>query len=79
MDLIVYRRTDIGYVVIINNQHTGVLHHNEIYRNITVGDRFGALKNVYYDNKLGSYRIDVAAGKVVINVWKMKLIKFYGC
>ena len=32
VDMIVYRRTDIGYVVIINNQHTGVLHHNEIYR-----------------------------------------------
>lgn len=64
VDLIVYRRTDIGYVVIINNQHTGVLHHNEIYRNITVGDRFkGFIKNVLYDNKLGSYRIDVAAGK----------------
>jgi hypothetical protein len=64
VDLIVYRRTDIGYVVIINNQHTGVLHHNEIYRNITEGDRFkGFIKNIYYDNKLGSYRIDVAAGK----------------
>ena len=32
VDLIVYRRTDIGYVCIINNQHTGVLHFNEIYR-----------------------------------------------
>ena len=29
VDLIVYRRTDIGYVCIINNQHTGVLHFNE--------------------------------------------------
>src|SRR3984885_14538677 len=40
VDLIVYRRTDIGYVCIINNQHTGVLHFNEIYRNILVGDKF---------------------------------------
>lgn len=64
VDLTVYRRTDIGYVVIINNLHTGVLHHNEIYRNITDGDRFkGFIKNIYYDNKLGSYRIDIAAGK----------------
>ena len=59
VDLIVYRRTDIGYVVIINNQHTGVLHHNEIYRDITAGDRFtGFIKKVYPDNK-----IDVSAGK----------------
>lgn len=57
--LTVYRRTDIGYVVIINNQHTGVLHHNEIYRSIGVGDRFeGFIKKIYPDNK-----IDVAAGK----------------
>ncbi len=59
VNLIVYRRTDIGYVVIINNQHTGVLHHNEIYRSIGVGDKFeGYIKKIYPDNK-----IDVAAGK----------------
>ena len=59
VDLTVYRRTDIGYVVIINNQHTGVLHHNEIYRDITAGDKFkGFIKKIYPDN-----RIDVAAGK----------------
>ena len=60
VDLVVYRRTDIGYVVIINNQHTGVLHFNEIYRNITAGDKFtGFIKKIYpTDNK-----IDVAAGK----------------
>ncbi len=59
VNLLVYRRTDIGYVVIINNQHTGVLHHNEIYREITAGDRFpGFIKKIYSDN-----RIDVAAGK----------------
>ena len=59
VDLVVYRRTDIGYVVIINNTHTGVLHHNEIYQSITSGDRFqGFIKKIYPDN-----RIDVAAGK----------------
>src|SRR6476620_10670846 len=53
VDLLVYRRTDIGYVVIINNKHTGVLHHNEIYRNITVGDTFkGFIKKIYPDNKI---------------------------
>jgi len=59
VQLVVYRRTDIGYVVIINNRHTGVLHHNEIYRSIQVGDRFeGFIKHIRPDNK-----IDVAAGK----------------
>lgn len=60
VDLIVYRRTDIGYVCIINNQHTGVLHFNEIYRNIQVGDKFkGFIKKIYPEEN----KIDVAAGK----------------
>ncbi len=59
VDLVVYRRTDIGYVVIINNRHTGVLHFNEIYRDIQVGDRFqGFIKKIHPENK-----IDVSAGK----------------
>ena len=59
VDLIVYRKTDIGYEVIINNIHKGVLHNNEIYRSIEIGDRFpGFIKNILPENK-----IDVAAGK----------------
>lgn len=59
VDLIVYRRTDIGYEVIINNIHKGILHNNEIYRKIEIGDRFpGFIKNILPENK-----IDVAAGK----------------
>jgi predicted RNA-binding protein (virulence factor B family) len=59
VQLTVYRKTDIGYVVIINNLHTGVLHANEVYRNIDIGDRFeGFIKAIRPDNK-----IDVAAGK----------------
>ncbi len=57
--LTVYRKTDIGYVVIINHLHTGVLHFNEVYRDIKPGDSFaGYVKKVYPDNK-----IDVVAGK----------------
>jgi hypothetical protein len=59
VDLTVYRRTDIGYEVIINNMHKGILHNNEIYRNIAIGDRFaGFIKNILPGNK-----IDVAAGR----------------
>ena len=60
VDLIVFRRTDIGYLMIVNNKHTGVLHFNEIYRTIGEGDKFqGFIKKIYpTDNK-----IDVAAGK----------------
>ena len=59
VDLMVYRRTDIGYVVIINHQHTGVLHHNEIYRSITPGDCFrGFIKKIH-----SNHNIDVVAGQ----------------
>lgn len=59
VDLTVYRRTDIGYLVIINNLHTGVLHFNEIYQNIGTGDKMkGFIKKIRPDNK-----IDVVVGK----------------
>ena len=59
VELLIYRRTDIGYEVIINNSHKGILHANEIYRPIEIGDRFpGFIKNILPENK-----IDVAAGK----------------
>jgi predicted RNA-binding protein (virulence factor B family) len=66
VDLTVYRRTDIGYVVIINNLHTGVLHFNEIYRDIAIGDRFrGFIKNILPADQSpsGETQIDVAAGR----------------
>jgi uncharacterized protein len=59
VDMIVMRRTDIGYLMILNNMHTGVLHLNEVYRTIGVGDKFkGFIKKIYSDNK-----IDVVAGQ----------------
>lgn len=58
--LTIYRRTDIGYVAIINNQHTGVLHFNEIFRSIQVGDKMeGFIKHIHPDDN----RIDLSIGK----------------
>ena len=59
VDLLVYRRSDLGFVVIVNNIHTGLLHFNEVYRPLEIGDRFqGFVKNILPGNK-----INVAAGK----------------
>ena len=59
VNLIVYRKTEIGYVVIINNQHTGILHFNEIYRDIEIGDKMpGFIKKIRPENK-----IDVSLGE----------------
>jgi len=64
IDLLVYRKTNLGYVVIINNMHTGLLHFNEVYRPIEIGDRFpGFIKKIYPVNEAGEFNIDVAAGK----------------
>jgi predicted RNA-binding protein (virulence factor B family) len=66
VDLTVFRRTDIGYLVIINNRHTGVLHFNEIFQDIAVGDRFpGFIKNITPGDRSlsGETEIDVVAGK----------------
>lgn len=59
VQLIVYRRTPLGYVVIINNQHTGLLHHGDVFRDLEVGDKLeGFIKTIREENK-----IDVVAGK----------------
>jgi uncharacterized protein len=65
VNLTALRRTDIGWLVIINNLHTGVLHDNEIYQDIGVGDRFpGFIKKIYQPvDPHEEARIDVVAGK----------------
>ncbi|MEO8412584.1 MAG: S1-like domain-containing RNA-binding protein [Ginsengibacter sp.] len=64
VDLLVYRQSDLGYVVIINNKHTGLLYFNEVYRPIEIGDRFpGFIKKIYPETESDGHRIDVAVGK----------------
>jgi uncharacterized protein len=66
VDLTVLRRTDIGWLVIINKRHTGVLHFNETFRDMAVGDHFtGFIKQITPAEKSpsGETQIDVVAGK----------------
>lgn len=59
VDLLVYRRSELGYVMVINNRHTGILHSNEVYTTLHIGDRVqGFIKTIRPDNK-----IDVVLGK----------------
>lgn len=59
VDLLVWRSTDIGYVVIINNKYTGIIHFNEMYRDLDPGDKLkGFIKAVREGGK-----IDVAPGE----------------
>lgn len=73
VDLLVYRRTDIGYLCIINGKHTGVLHFSDIYQNIQVGDRLkGYVRKIREENKIdlalgerGYQRVSGEAGKIL--------------
>jgi uncharacterized protein len=57
----VQRKTDLGYVMIINNRHTGLLHFNEVFRNMEVGDTMkGFIKKIDEEN---NNNIDVVIGK----------------
>ena len=53
VDLIIADKTDLGYNVIINNSHRGLLYNNEIFRSITKGERCkGYIKEVRDDEKI---------------------------
>ena len=53
VDLIVWQQTDIGYKVIVNNRHTGVLHFSDVFRDLEYGEKLqGFVKTVREENKL---------------------------
>ncbi len=58
VDLLIFQKTDIGYKVIINSKHTGVLHYNEVFKDLDTGDKLrGYIKKIRPGNK-----IDVSPG-----------------
>jgi predicted RNA-binding protein (virulence factor B family) len=53
VDLIVWRKTDLGYNVIINNQHKGLVYHNDIFEPVSIGEqRKGYIQTVREDGNL---------------------------
>jgi len=59
VELIIFRKTEIGYSVIINGLHTGMLHYGDLFTEVDIGDRLqGYVKKIRPDNK-----IDVMPGK----------------
>jgi predicted RNA-binding protein (virulence factor B family) len=53
VDLIVYQKTDLGFSVIVNNQHKGLVFANEVFREIAIGDKMkGFVKKIREENKL---------------------------
>lgn len=53
VDLIVSHPSDLGMNVIVNKKHLGLIFRDDIYQDISVGDRLkGTVKKVRNDNKL---------------------------
>ncbi len=73
VNLVAYRKSDLGYVMIINNKHTGLLHDSQVFQDINVGDKLkGFVKTIRPDNKIdivlgrpGYQKVEDEAGKVL--------------
>ncbi|MBU1013384.1 MAG: GntR family transcriptional regulator [Bacteroidetes bacterium] len=53
VDLLVLKETDLGFTVIVNNQHKGLIYENEIFKPLNLGDKLlGYVKNIREDNKI---------------------------
>lgn len=53
VDLLVQQKTDLGFKVIVDNAHSGLLYDNQLYSELHTGDRLqGVVVNVRPDGKL---------------------------
>lgn len=53
VDVMIYRPSDLGYNVIVNYEHLGLIFENEIFTDLNIGDkRKGYVKKIRDDNKL---------------------------
>lgn len=53
VDLLVFNKSELGYDVIINEKHQGLIFQNEVFTAIQIGDRLkGYVKNIREDNKV---------------------------
>ncbi|MEN8203161.1 MAG: S1-like domain-containing RNA-binding protein [Bacteroidota bacterium] len=51
--LLVLQKTDLGFSVIINHKHKGLVFNNEIFQDLRIGARLkGYVKNIREDNKI---------------------------
>ena len=53
VSLVVWQKTDLGYTVIVNHAHKGLVFENEIFQDLNVGEKHkGYVKKVREDNKI---------------------------
>ncbi len=53
VDLLIADETELGYKVIINNQHWGLIYYNEVFQRLEKGERMkGYIKEIREDDKI---------------------------
>lgn len=53
VDLYVYNETELGYQVMINRKNRGLVYHNEVFKDIEIGDEMpGYIKQIRPDKKI---------------------------
>ena len=53
VDLVIQQKTDLGYAVIINHKHKGLVFDNEVFKEVRIGDRLkGFVKKIRDDKKV---------------------------
>lgn len=73
VDLLVADETDLGYKVIINNAHSGLVYYNEVFQRLERGERLkGYIKEIREDDKidvsltpLGYQKVEGIAGVIL--------------
>ena len=73
VDLLVARKTDLGYAVIVNQAHWGLVYNNEVFQPLKIGQKLkGYVKRVREDEKIdvvlqpvGFAKIDGLAGRIL--------------
>jgi predicted RNA-binding protein (virulence factor B family) len=65
VNCLVFEHTDIGYKVIVNNMHRGMIYHNEIFQPIEVEQQVvGYVKSIREDGKIDITLSDKAAVRI---------------
>jgi predicted RNA-binding protein (virulence factor B family) len=53
VDLLVWKKTDLGYNVVVNQFHKGLIYANEVFKTINIGDSLkGYVKKIRDENRL---------------------------
>lgn len=73
VEVLIYRKTEMGWEVIIEDRHKGLVYTNEVFKRVAVGDRTkGVIRKIRPDHK-----IDVSLQPLGIDVLEPSANKIY--